>query len=143
MILHIVFDGHIGIAAIPLDVPGAKRVKSAIRDFYQTYELALYEKAYSHFFNTQDSIPNLLNFSSKPKQAFYFGSFHSGDSLKQNLFFRNAAAKGYRIFVQQTDYIDFCTPDGIEIDACRTSAGVTLLGIDKTALAPTPFIGKD
>src|SRR5512145_1918630 len=65
-VVHLVLDEHIGIAGIPEDIDGAGELKRDITAFYERYGFRLYPNAFSHYWNTEDSLANLLNGTLSP-----------------------------------------------------------------------------
>lgn len=61
-IIHIILDEHIGLEGIPTDIPQGKILKEQLVHFYRHYGFHLFGGAFSHYFDTTESISNMLNF---------------------------------------------------------------------------------
>ena len=116
-IVHLILDEHIGVAGIPDDVEGAAELKEKIVAFYGRHGFRLYTRAFSHYWNTTDSISNLLNGTVAP---LFFAQVDSQNTLRlsNNRWFRALRDRGYRIEVLQTDHLDYCAAGGVA--ACST-----------------------
>ena len=100
-------DEHIGIEGIPDDVPHGREMRQFLRDFFDKYGFRVFGRAYSHYTDTENSLPNLVNFASEPVQA----AFTSGVEpyiLVSNRYFELLGRAGYNIHVYQSGFIDFC-----------------------------------
>jgi hypothetical protein len=122
-VIHIILDAHIGIAGLPLLTRTTSRPREDLMRFFAANNFLLFTNAYSHYFNSQQSIPNTLNFSDGPSNNFFEGSFHSGGTLMRNQYFERMIARGYEVHVIQTDYIDFCQSPDAPVSSCYTVAG--------------------
>jgi hypothetical protein len=120
-IIHIILDEHIGINSMPTNIPEGEQTKREVQEFYFNNNFNLYANAYSHYIHTYNSIPNLLNFTAKPFDRFYFpdAKGYSGN-LRRNAYFKALSDIGYNIQVYQTDYIYFCQAKDINFSACYT-----------------------
>lgn len=123
-ILYLILDEHLGIDAIPPEITPGATLKSSMLAFYKHFGFSLFTSAYSHYPATYNSIPNVLNFSTSNRDNFYF-SDATHRSLKQNIFFRLLSQRGYQIRVYQPDFIDYCKPDGVQVNACYTNPSMS------------------
>lgn len=111
-LIHLVLDGHIGIDGIPQDVAGGAELRSALEDFYSRWGFRVFNRAYSKYFMTYDSLSNMFNgTASKTKAGLVditnrYGK--SGLSLNENAYFQKIMEKGYYTRIYQSDYLDFC-----------------------------------
>ena len=64
LLLHIILDEQIGVEGIPAQFDPHGEIADRVRDFYLDNSFQLFGRAYSRYYNTQESISNLLNFSS-------------------------------------------------------------------------------
>jgi hypothetical protein len=117
-IIHIIFDEHIGVDAIPTDTPQGKQLQDLIKTFYPHYGFRLYSNAYSRYSRTYDSIPNLLNFTLEQQDSYYFPGGFSEQILTQNKDFELLSSMGYKIHVVQPVYIDFCHANQVNYESC-------------------------
>lgn len=128
-LIHLILDEHLGIEGMPNDTEYAKALKHKIKQFYQRYGFDLYGGAYSHYLDTEDSIPNLVNFSAEGVNL----AFSTGDRppyvLQQNRYFQFLKSLDYRIHVMHGDYIDFCSSPGVELHSCTKSGWFSLSNV--------------
>lgn len=108
-LIHLILDEHLGIEAIPDDTDYAMALKRKIKQFYQRYGFELYGGAYSHYFETVDAIPNLVNFSTESVNRVLITGEHTPFALRQNRYFQFLNSMGYRIHVLHGNYLDFCS----------------------------------
>ncbi len=116
-IVHLVLDEHIGVAGIPEEIPGGRELKRDIVAFYERHGFRLYPNAFSHYWNTEESLSNLVNGTISPIMQANIridGMF----VLARNRWFDTLRERGYRIQVMQTDYLRFCT--GKDVEVCHT-----------------------
>ena len=127
-ILHIILDEHIGIEGIPRQFDPGGQLAEELRGVFLGDGFQVYGRAYSRFYNTFESIPNLLNFSADPRQSRYYPQgFTEGMILRENAWFDQLQQKGYRIHVMESDYMSFRTDDPeTEAEAGRSSLIYTL-----------------
>ncbi|HBF13425.1 MAG TPA: hypothetical protein DDW49_08605 [Deltaproteobacteria bacterium] len=132
-ILYLIVDEHIGVDGMPLSVPQTQGMKQKLDSFYEKYHFTLFPKAYSRYFQSNDSIPNTLNGTDLPQGQAYFGKERrEGALLASNQFFENLKKEGYRIHVYQTNYLDFCNSF---VDECHRFSKNSPLAInDKSYL---------
>jgi len=109
-VVHIVFDQHIGIDGLPPEIDAGRELAGEIREFYARYGFRLFSSAFTHFPATVESIPNLLNGKVVPSAAADVEGNEDSARLLRNAWFRQLAAKGYRIDVYQSRYLDYCAP---------------------------------
>ncbi|MGQ0556517.1 MAG: hypothetical protein ACT4PN_11320 [Nitrospiraceae bacterium] len=130
-IVHLILDEHIGIEGIPDDTDYAKEVKRKIKQFYQRYGFELYGGAYSHYLDTLDSIPNLVNFSAESVNKVFIGGERPPYTLQQNRYFHLLNSLGYQIHVMHGDYIDFCSTPDARPNSCSKFGWFTLSHVAK------------
>jgi hypothetical protein len=118
--IHIIFDEHIGLNAIPTSIDGDESLKHDLLSFYRKNGFTIYPNAYSHEVRTVDSIPELLNFSAKAESEAYVKPKGDNFYLTQNKAFDLLSAKGYALNIIQPDYINFCEKKGIRLESCYT-----------------------
>jgi hypothetical protein len=134
-IIHIIFDEHIGINAIPTTIGQGKQLQQQLQQFYLKQGFQLYPNAYSHYVRTYDSIPNLVNFTQKAEDAFYFPNGIQNSVLTQNAYFAQLSKQGYKIRVYQADYIDFCHAKGVNYQSCFSYPVFSMPTLYKQAIA--------
>ena len=119
-VIHLVLDEHIGIEGLPKEFTRSVTLKKKLKQFYSTNQFALFGGAYSHYFNSYNSIANFLNLATMNKDR---ALIHSGDEpyrLTQNKYFQMFSEKSYKLNILGANYIDFCEVRGVDISNCFT-----------------------
>ena len=135
-LIHLILDEHLGVEGIPDDTDYAKELKHKIKQFYQHYGFALYGGAYSYYYDTIDSIPNLVNFSAENGNAIYATSEHAPYPLRQNRYFQFLKNEGYQIHVLDGNFIDFCSSPDAPPQSCTKYQWNTWGKVAKLDLPP-------
>jgi len=117
-IIHLILDEHIGLEGIPIDIPGGAELKARLIEFYQQYEFLTFGGAYSHYFYTENSVSNLVNFSSSATHRQYFREEGGPNKLLENRYFESLSQAGYRLNVFWGHHIDYCSESPVAIDHC-------------------------
>lgn len=136
--LHLVLDGHIGIAGIPTSIDGGIRLKQRLAEFYKKWGFQLHENAYSQHALSQDSLSTLFNGTSNITEKNQLASGHTTGhrfKLTENKYFEKQAQAGYEIRIIQSDYLDFCNSDRVPIAYCYDYPAVSP-GAMNTAVLP-------
>ncbi len=149
-LIHLILDEHQGIEGIPLETNYAKQLKLKIKEIYQRYGFTLYGGAYSHYFETVDSIPNLVNFSAESLSQVLIVGERPPYQLPQNRYFQFLNSMGYRIHVMDGDFLDFCSSENAQPQLCTKYRWATLshvaklddLVLTKTATALAVFVAS-
>jgi hypothetical protein len=118
-IIHLVLDGHIGIAGVPDDLPGGMELKQELRSFYLDHGFSLYARVYSRFFLTRDALSSLLNADSIDLPAMLMHLGNGRWSIRKNGYLAQLSRRGYRARIYQSDYLDFCSTPGVAIESCN------------------------
>jgi hypothetical protein len=129
--IHLILDEHLGIEGIPDDTDYARELKHKIKQFYERYGFELYGGAYSHYFQTVDSIPNLVNFSAESGNKVFLTGERAPFALQQNRYFQFLKRMGYRIHVIHADYVDFCSSPDAQPESCTKFRWFTLSNVAK------------
>jgi hypothetical protein len=117
-LIHIVLDEHIGLEGMPTNFREGVMAKKQLREFYEKYGFGTFGGAYSHYFHTVNSLPNLLNFSSATKARMYIGEDESPNRLLQNTYFERLSQAGYRLNVWWGHHVDYCSHSPVPIENC-------------------------
>ncbi len=117
-VIHLVLDEHIGLEGIPVNFPEGVKIKTQLREFYEKYGFVTFGGAYSHYFHTVNSLPNLLNFSSASTARMYLGDGDSPNRLLQNSYFERLAQAGYRLNVWWGHHVDYCSHSPVPLANC-------------------------
>lgn len=136
-IIHLVLDEHIALEGIPRELDQGARTFRLIHDFHERFGFHLFTRAVSRYYNSYNSIPSVLNFTTtEVNEGFFGGSFRQGHTPRENAYFAEMKRRGYRIQVLQSDYIDYCgTPQDGLVDACITYANEGLQALEHEQLA--------
>jgi hypothetical protein len=114
ILVHLIFDEHIGVEAVPEDVPGGAATKRLLRSFYLDNGFRLWGSAYSRYTNTIDAIPNAMNFSASDRRL----ALVRDKSLVGSRYLDALQAQGYRIHIAAQEYIKFCDWNEAKTTAC-------------------------
>jgi hypothetical protein len=112
-VLHIILDEYAAPEALDRNFDPDGAVAGEVQAFFVDHGFTLYSRAYSRLFNTDESIPNLLNrgLAGKPN-AFWDGHFRKGALLVRNDWFEHLEHLGYGLHVFQSDFITYAAADG-------------------------------
>ena len=138
--LHIILDEHIGVEGIPERFDPDGYYAEQLRDFYLDHGFSVFGRAYSRYFNTWNTIPNLLNFDAPRFRLRYCGSDDGKFYVKANRYFELMKRRGYQIHVYQSDYLNYCSQAaGVAISSCYT---YELESIQSIVDSPISLAGK-
>ena len=118
-IIHLILDEHIGIEGIPTEQKAGRALKRKISKFYQKYGFHVFGGAYSHYSETLDSIPNMLNFSDHPERFIFVKKTSWGGSLAENKYFKSMKSFGFRINVWESTFLKLCSNPIFSIENCK------------------------
>jgi hypothetical protein len=119
VILHLVLDEHIGIDGLPPEVPGSAELARWLTESYVSQGFRVHPDAYSEYFETRNSLANLLNFTSDESDwAHLARGQHKPYVLAQSAYYGRLSRLGYRLHVYESDYLDYCRVPGITYAAC-------------------------
>jgi len=142
LVLHIILDEQIGIEGVPSDFDPAGNKAEYLRSFYLERGFRVFGRAYSRYYDSQESLSNLLNFSNSLNSSVYYaGEFAAGMSMRRNAYFGEMIGRGYRVNVYQSDYMDFCNLERAggavvaNVSACHEYALETISSIETAPLA--------
>jgi hypothetical protein len=133
LILHLILDEQIGFEGMPAGLTPAAFERD-VRAFFERHGFLLFGRAYSEYWDTQESIPHLVNLH----PGGYVPSLlapgtRSKWAVTSNEYFNRLARLGYAIRVHQSDYLDLCA-DPMAVPRCRTYAATSLRPIAPLAL---------
>ena len=120
-VVHLILDEHIGVDGLPIDFAKGKALQQALKKLYLDNGFRLFEKAYSRYSRSYNSIPNALNFNAIAQDNYYFPT--GKKELTHNEYFQTLSTRGYGIKVYQSSYMDFCHGEGINYLSCYTYPG--------------------
>jgi hypothetical protein len=107
-VVHIILDGFIGPDGLPpQSLP--QSLRSEMIEFFRKHNFEIYNRAYSHFHATQDSLTQAFNFTNNPDTVYGKSTvFHTNLSVFQNRYFEILSRQGYAINIYQSQSFDFC-----------------------------------
>lgn len=107
-VVHIILDGFIAPDGLPpQDLPQSFR--SEIIEFFGKNGFEIYNRAYSHYHATQDSLTHAFNFTNNPDAVYGKSTvFHTNLSVSKNRYFELLHSQGYAINIYQSQSFDFC-----------------------------------
>jgi len=119
VLLHVILDEHIGIDGLPPEMAESADIGGRLTGFYAGAGFRLYTGAFSEYFDTRNSIANLVNFASSDDDWAHLAEGRRKPYLlTDSAYFRHLAALGYRLHVYQSDYLDFCQVPAAPYAAC-------------------------
>ena len=128
VLVHLVLDGHIGIEGIPPEIERAREVKEKLVAFYVSNGFRLFGRAYSEYFDTNNSLSHVMNFSPGSYDvdlvAKTDGSYRW--RMKRNEYLRRVQERGFRMHVSQTTYMSFCEDGQVTVYECEAGKLSTL-----------------
>jgi len=148
-ILFIILDEHLGLAGLSETGPQAHELRQEISRQYAEGGFTLYEKAFSNYSSTMDSITSILNarIYSKRRSNIKGGLLRL---LMSNRLFKKLTAEGYRIHIYPSGDPYFIPAVLVQYQKCfvyrPTSAGYvqsrTLDPKEKLWLLVSHFVGS-
>ncbi len=125
LLVHIVLDAQWGVGG--LRAAGDTVTAAFLTDFYLTRGFELYESAYSHYMETEESLQSIMLLGEPltdrmPSQRPY------EYSLRRNRYFGRLHELGYAIRVYQSTYLDFCNSDTAVV-SCEVQSGNSIANI--------------
>ena len=121
LLIHLLLDEHIGIEGLPPEIPGTRALRPELIEFYTSRGFRLFGGAYSQYANTNNSIANLLNFTSREvSRPYVLHGTQSEWNLKEAAYLQMLQERGYRLHVYQSSFMDMCHADGVQVRQCTT-----------------------
>lgn len=118
VLLHLVLDEHIGIDGLPPEVPGGAELARWLAGSYVGQGFRVHADAYSEYFETRNSLANLLNFGSADDDWAHLVGQGKPYVLAESAYFRHLSQLGYRLHVYESDYLDYCRVPGVSYASC-------------------------
>jgi hypothetical protein len=120
-IVHIILDEQIGVEGLPEDVDPERAHADALKRFYLDRGFRLFGRAFAISTSSKLSISNLLNLNVGAPERVFATKRREHEEVTTNAYFEAMAARGYRIHVRQSDYLDYCHGGGsASIVRCET-----------------------
>jgi hypothetical protein len=129
-VIHLIFDGHIGIEGLPAEVTGGDELRDELRDFYEDFGFTLYGRAYSEYVLTRHSMIALLNgFDSLdgriPDEEEGFARL-----FWDNRWFKVLAERGYLINLYHLQGWHYCGRDAGHAARCVAYSNGSITNIE-------------
>jgi hypothetical protein len=134
VVLHLILDEHIGIDGLPKELPESDDFGRWLTDAYLQQGFRVHAGAYSEYFDTRNSIPNLLNFTSHDSEWAHLANKTKPYVLTESAYFRHLSKLGYRLHVYQSDHLDYCRVAGMSYSKCFGYRGNSIGSLSGTAL---------
>lgn len=135
VVLHLVLDEHIGIDGLPKELAESDDLGRWLTDAYLQQGFRVHAGAYSEYFDTRNSIPNLLNFTSRDSEWAHLAKGKTKPYvLTESAYFRHLSNLGYRLHVYQSDHLDYCRVAGVSYSKCFGYRGNSIGSLSGTAL---------
>lgn len=119
-LIHLVLDEHVGYEAIPVDTHAGLALKQTMKRFYERYGLMLYGRVHSHYYETYDSIPNMLNFSYEALPRALVEGEKPPHVLTRNAYFSWLQDNGLSVEVISAGYLGLCRHASISAERCKS-----------------------
>jgi hypothetical protein len=113
LVLHLALDEHIGVEGLQADIPGGEELRQWLLSFYRQFGFRVYSRSYSHYTETSNSLPNLVNFAVSDRKNALAEQLGPAENARyrvvRNDYFQQLRQRGYRIHVYESEYLEFCS----------------------------------
>ncbi len=111
-VMHLILDEYAAPEALDRRYDQDGLVAAGVQSFFQNRGFTVFSRAYSRYYDTNESIPNLLNkgISAVPNHFWTGDDFAKNDILMENDWFDRLRDLGYDLNIIQPDFIDFILP---------------------------------
>ncbi len=134
-VFFIILDEHIGLEGIPSVSEKARRLKKSLMERYAQDGFRLFSRAYSNSGLTGNSIPGILNSRIISNRK---GEFENG-VLRHNRLLEKLQAEGYRLFIYQSNFMDFTHSANVVVEKSMT---YDIYSMGLLQAAPIPILNK-
>jgi hypothetical protein len=120
-LIHILMDGFIGPDGLP-QTDESQNLRAEIMAFFEAHAFQVHTRAYTHYFNTMDSMTRALNFRNDDIAIYQRTiALREPISFRENAWFRALSNFGYPIIVYQTESVNFCDVTPPVVSHCNVS----------------------
>ncbi len=126
-LVHVILDEQWGIGGLLAE--GDSATAAFLSEFYLSRGFEIFPAAYSRYNDTRESIPQLLSLGEKPRLDSTVHTNPPKYKLSAIPYFELLRARGYRIRVYQTSYLDYCSAPNAEVVSCETQEGNSIANI--------------
>jgi hypothetical protein len=135
VLVHLILDEHIGIDGLPKEFAESAEMERWLTDTYLRQGFRVYAGAYSEYFETRNSIANLLNLTSEGREWAHLAEGKTRPYvLTDSAYFRHLSSLGYRLHVYQSDHLDYCRVPAVSYAACFRYKGNSIGSLLPTSL---------
>ena len=135
VLLHLILDEHIGIDGLPQELPETQAFATWLIESYVQAGFVLYSGAYSQYFDTRNSIANLLNFTSEAARWSHLARGQQKPYvLTESAYFGHLGKLGYRLHLYTSDHIDLCRVPGVTYAGCLHYRSNSIGALTRTKL---------
>lgn len=119
-VVHLVLDELAGPRGMPSELSETAGLVSGLTDQFIDLGFDLYTHAYSEYYLTTGSLPNLVNFSSSAINGVYISGSGDKYKLESNKYFEHLLRLGYDLKVYQSSYLSYCDIPSMKVSSCVT-----------------------
>jgi hypothetical protein len=127
VLVHVILDEQWGIGGLRHE--GDSATAAFLTDFYAKRGFELYPAAYSRYHHTVESVPAIVSLGRRPDVAMNPDLPDDAGTLRSIPYFATLRARGYRIHVVQSSFLDYCSAPSTPVVSCETQAGNSIANI--------------
>ena len=127
LLVHVILDEQWGIGGLLAERDTA--TAAFLSEYYLNRGFELFSAAYSRYDRTRESIPRLVSLGERPRLDSAIRTSPPKYKLSAIPYFELLRARGYRIRVYQTSYLDYCGAPNAEVVSCETQEGNSIANI--------------
>ena len=131
--IHVILDGHIGFDGIPLDIAGGSQIKQELTEFYTRHGFMQYNRTYSRYVATINSVSNLFDFTDTTENRFKSRA-KTINVLDRPKYFQILNAHGYALRILHPRYLDYCSANSGWVSYCYKYPDLNLQSIEDSGL---------
>lgn len=128
-ILHIILDEHIGIEGLPSNNPATPAMKAFLQEFYVSRGFRLFGRAHSQYFDSVNSVPQILNYGG----AAHRNAGPGGTLVRRSNYFDQLQMENYNVHIVQSEWIEMCT--AAPYQSCKTYWSPSLQIVGKSSMS--------
>ena len=136
LIIHLILDEHMGIEGLPAEIDGSQALRDEIKGFYRDYGFYVSGRAFSHYTQTRNNLASMFNGRPPTDDRSPNGRDRRSGELRDNLWFRQLAERGYRIRTYYLEEIDLCPTENQAVSSCYVYRGNAIGALADTDMPP-------
>ena len=133
-VIYLIFDEHGGLAGMPPEYPETAAMAESLKRFYDTTGFRRFENAMARYDETLFSISDLLAEEAPTDFGSLADPHKKQHALESNRLFGLLAELGYQLKVYQSDFFDFCSNGGSQVESCHIYQRSNVVDIRATDL---------